>query len=102
MPRAPRIAAFLALLVSCAGFTDRQARAAEPAGFLERVAPVLRQRCVSCHNSKKSRGGLDLTTRERLLKGGNTGPAIRPGDSAASLLVEMVSGPEPRMPKQGA
>jgi hypothetical protein len=70
--------------------------------FAERVAPVLRQRCVSCHNARKSRNGLDLTSRDRLLKGGESGPAVVPGDAAKSLLVEMVSGAKPRMPKQGA
>src|SRR5205823_14449365 len=34
--------------------------------FADRVAPVLRQRCVSCHNARKSRNGLDLTGRDRL------------------------------------
>src|SRR5262245_40527393 len=70
--------------------------------FADRVAPVLRQRCVSCHNARNSRNGLALTTRERLVKAGGRGPAVVPSDAAKRLLVEMVSGAKPRMPKQGA
>jgi Protein of unknown function (DUF1553)/Protein of unknown function (DUF1549)/Planctomycete cytochrome C/F5/8 type C domain len=75
--------------------------AGEPALFSERVAPLLRQRCASCHNPTKKRGGLDLTTRERLLAGGDTGPAVKPGLSADSLLLQMVAGAEAKMPKKG-
>src|SRR4051812_28110281 len=85
-----------ALLAVCGG------RAAAEDFFAERVAPVLRQRCVPCHNARKSRNGLDLTGRDRLLKGGDGGPAVVPGEATKSLLVEMVSGAKPRMPKQGA
>ncbi len=70
--------------------------------FAERVAPLLRQRCVSCHNPRKVRGGLDLTTRAGLLRGGDEGPAAVPGDAGKSLLVRMVSGDKPKMPRQGA
>jgi mono/diheme cytochrome c family protein len=76
--------------------------AGEPARFSERVAPILRQHCVSCHNPTKKRGGLDLTTRARLLVGGDTGPAVKPGVSADSLLLKMVAGADAKMPKKGA
>jgi hypothetical protein len=74
--------------------------AAEPDLFADRVAPLLR-RCASCHNAEKKRGGLDLTTRDRLLAGGDTGPAAKPGAADNSLLIWMVGGPEAKMPKQG-
>jgi hypothetical protein len=76
------------------------ARADDAAVFAERVAPLLRQRCVPCHNPQKRRGGLDLTTREALLRGSNEGAAIAPGQADQSLLVKMISGSPPRMPKQ--
>ena len=41
---------------------------------------ILAQRCVRCHNAEKSRGGLDLSTRESALAGGATMDAIVPGD----------------------
>ena len=70
--------------------------------FARRVAPVLRQRCVKCHNAQKARGRLSLVRQQAILQGGETGPAIVPGNSAASMLVKMVIGDEPQMPKQGA
>jgi hypothetical protein len=86
------------LLAAGAALSPPRVRADE--FFTERVAPVLRQRCVECHNPQKDRGGLDLTTRERLLEGGGQGPAVVPGSAAKSLLVQMVSGDKPKMPKQ--
>ncbi len=68
--------------------------------FRERVAPVLQQHCVACHNAAKSRGGLDLTTRAQLLEGGDKGPVLKPGDADKSRLLQMVRGPEPKMPRQ--
>src|SRR5437879_2150611 len=73
----------------------------EPSLFDKQITPLLQQRCVSCHNPTKKRGGLDLTVREKALKGGDTRPAIVSGDSGKSLLIEMVSGSDARMPKQG-
>jgi hypothetical protein len=70
--------------------------------FTQRVAPLLQQRCVPCHNPEKTRGSLDVTSRESLLKGGENGPAVLPGDAAKSLLVKMISGAKPRMPRQAA
>jgi hypothetical protein len=69
--------------------------------FTRQVAPVLQKRCLGCHNAQKRRGGLNLSTRQGLLQGGETGPAIVPGDASKSLLVQVISGPEPQMPKQG-
>jgi cytochrome c553 len=43
-------------------------------------AKLLSQRCVRCHNADKTRGGLDLSTRETALAGGATMDAIVPGD----------------------
>src|SRR5689334_21914736 len=74
-------------------------RAEDPSFFARRVAPVLRQRFVTCHNGRKTRGGLDLTTREGLLQGGTHGAVVVPGNATGSRLVDMVTGPEPRMPK---
>src|SRR5438067_3605779 len=71
------------------------ARAAElePLEFFEKkVRPVLVQHCYACHSAtaKKVRGGLLLDSRENALKGGDTGPALVPGQPAASRLVEAI------------
>lgn len=50
-------------------------------------AEVLAMRCGSCHGARQSRGGLRLHTTEAMLAGGESGPAMVPGDAAASLVV---------------
>jgi hypothetical protein len=65
---------------------DRQA-----ADFFEaKVRPVLVENCVGCHGPKAQKSGLRLDTREGLLKGGDGGPVVEPGDPAASPLVEAI------------
>ncbi|MBN8829736.1 MAG: hypothetical protein J0G94_03705 [Sphingomonadales bacterium] len=52
--------------------------------YLDIVAPALRDRCGSCHNDDKKRGGLSVVHHDTLLKGGETGPVIiarKPTDS---------------------
>src|SRR5206468_4672371 len=51
---------------------------------------ILNKNCVSCHGEAHM-SGLDLRTHEGLIKGGNRGPAIIPGDALKSLLYEAVS-----------
>ncbi|MDA0661034.1 MAG: DUF1549 domain-containing protein, partial [Planctomycetota bacterium] len=59
--------------------------------FFEReVRPLLIEKCQSCHNSEEANANLQFTDRESLLRGGDRGPAIVPGDPAASLLVVAV------------
>src|SRR6185295_3014369 len=74
-----------------------QARAAQPdaAGvefFENKIRPLLVDHCYKCHSAEgeKIKGGLLLDTREGLLKGGDTGPAIVPGDLEKSLLIKAV------------
>jgi hypothetical protein len=57
----------------------------------ESVAKLLESRCAECHNRAKSEGGLDLTTRVALLRGGETGPAIAAGSPEKSLLYQLAS-----------
>jgi mono/diheme cytochrome c family protein len=62
--------------------------------YFERyVRPVLANNCYKCHSAAegKVKGGLALDTREGLLKGGETGPAIVPGNAEKSLLIKAVS-----------
>jgi hypothetical protein len=64
---------------------------------------LLEARCVRCHDHTKSRGGLNLTTRERLLRGGDNGPAVVPGDPQKSLLYQLVTRTDASaMPQSGA
>lgn len=54
------------------------------------VSPVISAKCVSCHNSSKRKGGLDMTSINGMLKGGKTGPAWVAGDLDNSLLLERI------------
>src|SRR5262245_47628260 len=92
-----RIGALLSIILS----TGSVGALAAAEQFANKVAPILRQRCVTCHNPTKARGGLDLTTGEGLQKGGEKGPVVVSGNPAKSPLFEVVNGPKPRMPKQG-
>ena len=59
--------------------------------FENKVRPVLVNNCFNCHSDeKKVRGGLKMTSRAELLRGGDTGPAIVPGDPDKSLLVQVI------------
>jgi mono/diheme cytochrome c family protein len=87
---------------------ERQARLPAPAtrvvDFSRDVKPILQVACVRCHARGKDRGGFSIETRESLLKGGDTGPAIVPGQSTDSFLIGLVAGfdPDMVMPKKGS
>src|SRR5262249_46785766 len=90
--------AWLAGFVSLSG----AARAAqEQSYFIRRIAPIFQEKCVRCHNPKKSKGGLDLTRGAALLEGGESGPVVVPGKASGSSLVKLISGPKPKMPLKG-
>ena len=58
--------------------------------FEQKIRPVLEGTCVKCHGAAKTSGGLRLDTRAGILTGGDTGPAIEPGDPENSLLVQAI------------
>src|SRR6266700_5257148 len=68
-----------------------------PAGQLEffekKIRPVLAEKCYHCHSAKIARpmGGLRLDTRDGARKGGDSGPAITPGDPSRSALITAIS-----------
>jgi len=63
------------------------------------VFSILNQKCIQCHGEAVQMAGLDLRTLETMLKGGEKGPAIIPGNAEASLLYRRVAGlDKPRMP----
>ena len=72
--------------------------------FEKRIRPVLVEHCYECHSSgaKKIKGGLVLDSRAGVIKGGDTGAAITPGDPEASLLIQAMrhTDPDLAMPKQ--
>ncbi len=82
------------------GLASLVAGAVAPQGTADALA-VLETSCVKCHNSANDKGGLDLSTRDALLKGGDTGPAVVPWQAGASLLLKLVKhDDEPAMPRK--
>jgi hypothetical protein len=70
--------------------------------FEKQVRPLLVEHCVDCHGPENREGGLNLATRESLLKGGDSGPALVPRNPAVSLLVQAIEYlDEPKMPPSG-
>jgi len=67
-------------------------RAGEDTAFFEsRIRPILVERCYECHSAdRKQKGNLLLDSREGTLKGGDTAPAVVPGDPEKSLLIKAV------------
>jgi mono/diheme cytochrome c family protein len=85
-------------------------RAAEPSKsdldfFENKIRPIFANNCYKCHSheSTKLKGGLSVEYRDTLLKGGDTGPAIVPGDPEKSLLIKAVryTDPDLQMPPKG-
>ena len=64
-----------------------------PAGvefFEKKIRPVLAEQCYRCHSAKanKVKAGLRLDTKSGMLKGGDSGPSLVPGQPGKSLLIK--------------
>jgi hypothetical protein len=91
---------FLFLLIgSTCGVVD----AAEPVDYLKQVKPLLKSRCFACHSSLKQEGSLRLDAGSLMKVGGDSGPAVTPGDVDNSPLYERLIETDEslRMPAEG-
>lgn len=74
---------------------------AEDAAFFEKkIRPVLVGECFACHaadKGQKVKGGLALDSRAGLRQGGDSGPAVVPGDPAKSLLIKAIGHDDPEL-----
>ncbi len=68
--------------------------------FQTKVKPLLEARCFECHGpeAKTLKGGLSLTSRAALLRGGDSGAAVVPGKPGESLLIKAINYVEFEMP----
>ena len=101
-PSIPRIFASvfgLALAVTAFAAPPKSPSAADLEFFESKVRPLLADRCYKCHSAKseKVKGHLLLDSSEGWLKGGDTGPAIVPGEPDKSLLIEAIRYKNPDM-----
>lgn len=73
--------------------------------FNDLVLPMLDRKCLSCHNDNKTKGDLNMTSMQLLLKGGKSGvPALVPGSARESDVIRRVALPtdhDDRMPPEG-
>ncbi|MCR9293873.1 MAG: PSD1 and planctomycete cytochrome C domain-containing protein, partial [bacterium] len=98
---------FLILMWPASGATAQESRdgflAMDPMEWFEkRVRPLLAEQCFSCHSESAGtqKGGLRVDSRQSLLAGGDSGPAIVPGKPEASLLVEAIRRESFEMPPE--
>ena len=100
--------ASLSILLGTSLATAQDSPTADELDFFEReVRPLLVARCYDCH-AETAKGGLRLDSRAATLRGGDSGPALVPGEPDQSLLVKAVraygdgvSPEELRMPPKG-
>lgn len=77
------------------GLAGHLARAADDAAALR----VLRDECLGCHKPGKAKGGLLLTTREKALAGGDSGPSLVPFKAGESSIFQLLHKTgDPHMP----
>jgi WD40 repeat protein len=72
-----------------------RAEPADPAVAMQ----LLKNRCFSCHNEEKAKGGLVMTSQEKLLKGGDDGAVVVAGEPEKSAIItSLVEDADPHMP----
>ncbi len=70
--------------------------------FREHLRELLAHRCATCHGAGTVESDFDMSTRDRLLAGGASGPAVVPGSHQQSLLFRLAARlEEPHMPEEG-
>jgi hypothetical protein len=101
MPRSATPISFATLILLLA-LGSGQNVIADDADFSRSAGPILAKRCAGCHNGTEHQGGLDLTRRETMLAGGESGAAIVPGNAAESLIWQRIADDEmpPKKPLQ--
>jgi cytochrome c553 len=94
---------FIVILLQPTRGANAGRQSAQVEFFEKKIRPVLVAHCYKCHsnNAKKVQAGLLLDSRDGIRKGGESGPAIVPGDPAASRLVKALRYQEAEMPPAG-
>jgi hypothetical protein len=77
-------------VLMCIALAARADDAASSAVTEHDVLPILLRRCTICHGGTYTEGELDLRSREAILRGGESGPAIVPGDAEGSRLIQKI------------
>ena len=85
------VATTFPLLAQAASQASASQATAKVLRFESDVLPVFRANCLACHGDAQRQKGLDLRTRDSILKGGASGQVILPGSGAQSLLFQKIS-----------
>jgi mono/diheme cytochrome c family protein len=72
------------------GAVSSESVSADRPALANRAQALLRARCVRCHGEQRQESGLDLRSRETILKGGASGPGLIPGKPDESLVLNRV------------
>src|SRR5262245_51869362 len=95
-PRKQRIASLLlGLLWLWLAAAHSEAAPADETFFELNIRPVLAGSCVGCHGAGQASQNLRVDSRASLLKGGNSGPAIVPGEPDKGSLLRLLRQPHP-------
>src|ERR1700747_1333477 len=98
MKPVPTISVLVFLSANCvpaiARITPEQAATLPPPAnhqvdFAKEIKPIFEASCIKCHGRGRTKGDLSIESRETLLKGGESGPAIVPGKSEESRVIEL-------------
>lgn len=74
---------------------------AEPVDFQQELLPVLRKKCLACHNASDAEGDVVLESPQTIADGGASGPLVEPGNAAESMLMTLAAHrDEPIMPPE--
>src|SRR5205085_1342305 len=98
------LCALLGLAMALLLLAPHVAQAQSPAGkgavsFINDVAPILKENCFACHDSKKRKGKFDMTTYESFRKGGDKGDPVVAGKPDESEIIDKLTDKGPgRMP----
>ena len=73
----------------------------EQVDFQNEILPILRKKCLACHNETDAEGELVLESPQTIAKGGSSGETVVPGDPNASLMLQLAAHrEEPMMPPE--
>ena len=89
-----KIASWIAAGLPFADGTDPQALIAVSEVNQHVIKPIMLLRCAVCHGAARQEGGLDLRTKESMLKGGKSGPAVIFGKPEDSLILRRIHAQE--------
>src|SRR5436309_15775535 len=62
-----------------------------PVSFINDIAPILKENCFACHDSKKKKGKFEMTSYENFRKGGSKDDPVVPGSARESLIIDMLT-----------